>query len=729
MKNVKLKVQNHSLKFKSFKFSTLIFSFFVFIFIMISSIAFAAIEDNENEASPPILDQKLNLEKSLKKQVEDLLSSILGQSKSTVIVNVEISTETQVIRRKIIVPKPAIKGETSEFLLPGIPLVKPPSDEKEVPHDENYEEVKRLPKISRIMVTIFLDNKVADEIISSLKTTITSNLGLNIKRGDILDVQKAHFANSATDFIQKNKEYLILAAVVISLIAFLFGPVRGFLKNILSTIQDFKGKNVSVEMGGQGGPGGAMMGGATTIAGAPGAVLQGGAGQTAIGSGGTTSESSQEGGGGTIVVDQGGKTRLIKPFSFIKKSHLQNLVYLIQEEPPEIISLIMSYLNPEEAADVMGTLPMELQGKVALAMATVKQASQESVLRAEDSIKRKIDFLIGGIDRFVNIIDRVDKETREEILSALEKESPALADRVRAAVFSFDNLIQLDNQALQILLREIKTDALAKALKNASDEIVQKVKSNISAGAATLLAEEMELSKYLTPQQIEDERKKIVDSVRKLEKEGKIYLKKQRKKAEKIEKLEQLEDKTSEKSFSSSERPVEGGAIPEVKERKVALEDYADSGKGKILSMTNIFKEVGKEQVYTEIEEKPKETLVSSNSQGQTEKTAEKLVGEQKNKASVLDSKKSIECYNAGMKAYQEKQYDNAINEFKKSIENNPNFWQAYQFLGNCYYAKGMLNETVRAYEESVKLNPKNDKLSAWLKAYYSKQGAKAAKG
>ena len=71
----------------------------------------------------------------------------------------------------------------------------------------------------------------------------------------------------------------------------------------------------------------------------------------------------------------------------------------------------MSYLNPEEAADVMGTLPMELQGKVALAMATVKQASQESVLRAEDSIKRKIDFLIGGIDRFVNIIDRVDKET------------------------------------------------------------------------------------------------------------------------------------------------------------------------------------------------------------------------------------------------------------------------------------------------------------------------------
>ena len=81
-------------------------------------------------------------------------------------------------------------------------------------------------------------------------------------------------------------------------------------------------------------------------------------------------------------------------------------------------------------------------------------------------------------------------------------------------------MIQLDNQALQILLREIKTDALAKALKNASDEIVQKVKSNISAGAATLLAEEMELSKYLTPQQIEDERKKsliVLENLRKKE--------------------------------------------------------------------------------------------------------------------------------------------------------------------------------------------------------------------
>ena len=157
------------------------------------------------------------------------------------------------------------------------------------------------------------------------------------------------------------------------------------------------------------GPGGAMMGGATTIAGAP-AVLQGGAGQTAIGSE-VLHLSLLKKVAEVLLLQIRVENQINKAIFIHKKSHLQNLVYLIQEEPPEIISLIMSYLNPEEAADVMGTLPMELQGKVALAMATVKQASQESVLRAEDSIKRKIDFLIGGIDRFVNIIDRVDKET------------------------------------------------------------------------------------------------------------------------------------------------------------------------------------------------------------------------------------------------------------------------------------------------------------------------------
>jgi len=141
-----------------------------------------------------------------------------------------------------------------------------------------------------------------------------------------------------------------------------------------------------------------------------------------------------------------------------------------------------------------------------VAMSEVKQASEENVALAEAKIKKKIGYLVGGLDRFTGIMEQLDKDTRNEIIGSLEKESSELAGKIKRGVFTFENITELKDEELQPVLRHIKTEDLAKALVNAPAGVTEKVRHNISTGAYEALREELLLCSGLAEHKIEKNR-------------------------------------------------------------------------------------------------------------------------------------------------------------------------------------------------------------------------------
>lgn len=674
--------------------------------------------------STDILMFKSDYERKLKETMENVLLRTLGPDKATVTVSVEVTSDLE-RKKKSTYTKP-VDDDMDNFLSPGIPM--PPGLKGNQKNEEVFETIAK-PRITMVQVVLLLDESIDKKIEESLRDTVEKTIGLP-KANQKIEIKRMKFASNSKAFFETNKNLLIILLIIVAVIAFLFGPVRSFMKNILKTMSEGKGREISIDMGGKDAAGALGAGGA---AGAAGALAPGGmpGGMMQMAAGGE--QRMLEGGSGaSITLEKNGETRIFKPFSFIKKAHMQNLVYLIQQEPPEIVSLIMTYLSQEEAAEVMTALPLEQQTKVAMAMAQVKQATAESVIKAEEEIKRKIDFLVGGVERFIGILDRLDKTTRDEILETLEKDSPALAERIRKEIFAFENISDLEDPALQLVLREVKTDVLAKAMTSAPVELVEKVKKNISTGAQTLLQEEMNLVGYLTPMQIEEERAKIVNNIKRLEKEGKISLGKgKNRRMDKIGRIEKLDTSLirneEEQAVNDSESAVSGENAPgksDFSEKKVGIKDYEGKNTGKVLSMVNIFRQfdstskTAEEPVKGEAKPKEEEGLFVSKKTAQeaskapTANTAQKA---QTGKAGVEDM---TTVYNRSITAYKEKRFDDAIRDFNKCLALNPNLWQIYQFLGNCFFAKKNMVETVRAYQKSLSINPNNPQLAQWMKDY-----------
>src|SRR5438046_5928635 len=147
----------------------------------------------------------------------------------------------------------------------------------------------------------------------------------------------------------------------------------------------------------------------------------------------------------------------------------------------------------------------------------------------DEYIKKKIDFVLGGLENLLKIMDEADKTTRETILEYLKNEKPQLYERVREEVILFEDLLKFPDTAIQVIVREVGTESLARALKGASPDYMNKFFINMSAGAAALLKESMDYGRPLTPEQVDEERKKLMDVISKAERDGKITIRKRRK--------------------------------------------------------------------------------------------------------------------------------------------------------------------------------------------------------
>ncbi len=221
----------------------------------------------------------------------------------------------------------------------------------------------------------------------------------------------------------------------------------------------------------------------------------------------------------------------VRPFEFARKTEASQLVNFIQNEHPQTIALILSYLKPSQAAEIIGALSPELQAETARRIALMEGASPEVIGQIEREFEKKLSTIvsqdyasIGGIDSIVEIINQVDRSTERNIMESLEVEDPELAEDIKKRMFVFEDVTTLDNKSIQRVLRDVDNHQLAVALKGAGDAVKEAILSNVSKRLAAMIQEDLEFMGPKRMKEVEEAQQEIVNIIRKLEDAGEIII-------------------------------------------------------------------------------------------------------------------------------------------------------------------------------------------------------------
>ena len=218
------------------------------------------------------------------------------------------------------------------------------------------------------------------------------------------------------------------------------------------------------------------------------------------------------------------------PFSDLAYIPVESLINIIQGEHPQTIALILSYLPYEKAAEVLKSFPEELKIDVALRIVQIGQVDVEIVKELDKVMKNELSKLGGatrkcdGIETLANILNQVDGVTEESVLSHIENEDGDLADMVRQKMFIFEDLLQIENRHFRDILQNVDNQLLIKALKTTSDEMKNKVFSNLSERASEMLKEDMEVMGPVKLSEVEEAQQEVIKIAKRLESEGRIIL-------------------------------------------------------------------------------------------------------------------------------------------------------------------------------------------------------------
>ena len=217
-------------------------------------------------------------------------------------------------------------------------------------------------------------------------------------------------------------------------------------------------------------------------------------------------------------------SQLNRPFAIARKADAQQILNIINYEHPQTIALILCYLQVEKAAQIISELPEEIQSEVALRIATMNTTSPDVIREIEKVLDDKLSTIVktettvlGGIDTLVGILNQVDRTTEKNITESLQEQDYELAEKIKSCMFVFEDIITLDDVAIQRILRDVETKELALALKGASEEVANAIYKNQSKRAAASLKEDIE---YLGPVRLTDVEKaqqQIVAVIRRLE--------------------------------------------------------------------------------------------------------------------------------------------------------------------------------------------------------------------
>jgi flagellar motor switch protein FliG len=221
----------------------------------------------------------------------------------------------------------------------------------------------------------------------------------------------------------------------------------------------------------------------------------------------------------------------VRPFEFVRKADPSQLLNFIQKEHPQTIALILAYLKPQQASVVMAALPQDKQADVARRIATMDRTSPEVIKEVERILEKNLSSLVtedytaaGGVQAIVNILNTVDRGTERYIMETLEVEDTDLVEEIRKRMFVFEDILTLDNRAIQRFLRDVDNNQLAIALKGATEEVQKVIFANMSKRLTEMIKEDIEFMGPVRLKDVEEAQQKIVNIIRKLEDAGEIVI-------------------------------------------------------------------------------------------------------------------------------------------------------------------------------------------------------------
>lgn len=473
--------------------------------------AFSAPGSAADVPDPTVLDQENLIRKDAEQKIQnEILNRILGEGRATVLVNVEVALESE--HRDSSQSQGKVEDRKGlgdqDFILPWVPAPKTVNKANEVPKDASMESSSGATatasvrqSVSRFDVTVIHDDSVSKAQIQLVDEAIRSAY---VRFAQVLKIVFKPTRFAKYEVSQKIKEgfwdflkpqYLLPGIIALMLLFFLFGPLLQFLRALLTAMTAKRESRTEMKTEGKNQD------------------------ETA-GKEGEKKEEAE----GEEVLEEGQEEEMEKfvPFSYVDQTNLKRLAYLVSRESPETVAIIASYLKPEFVKDVLSILTPELQAKVAMHMAAVKQTTEAEIRALDKEIKAKIDYVVGGLDSLIQVLDGMDYKNRDNILEYLKNERPHLYEKVKRRILTFDDIVGFPDAAMQIVVRELRPEILARALRGASPAIAEKFFNNMSKGAAALLKEEMEFNRALTEDQVGEERQKVVGVIKKLEADGRI---------------------------------------------------------------------------------------------------------------------------------------------------------------------------------------------------------------
>ncbi|MET3697987.1 flagellar motor switch protein FliG [Bacillus oleivorans] len=232
-----------------------------------------------------------------------------------------------------------------------------------------------------------------------------------------------------------------------------------------------------------------------------------------------------------LIINRLTSSLQVKPFDFARKADPSQILNFIQNEHPQTIALILSYLDPAQAGQILSELPQEVQADIAKRIALMDRTSPEVINEVEEILERKLSTTVtqdytqtGGIEAVVEVLNGVDRATEKTILDALEIQDPELAEEIKKRMFVFEDIVTLDNRSIQRVIRDCENEDLLFALKVASEEVKEIIFKNMSQRMADTFKEEMELMGPVRLRDVEEAQSRIVAIIRRLEDAGEIII-------------------------------------------------------------------------------------------------------------------------------------------------------------------------------------------------------------
>lgn len=220
------------------------------------------------------------------------------------------------------------------------------------------------------------------------------------------------------------------------------------------------------------------------------------------------------------------------PFEFLRRVDAKLILSYLQDEHPQTVTLVLAHMQPDAAAIILSGLAPEVQAEVAHRLAIMDRTSPEIVKQVEAHLERRLSTLVqasdysnvGGLKSLVDVINQSDRTTERLILEGLEKRDLELAEEVRAHMFMFEDIVGLDDRAVQVVLRKVDSKDLAVALKGVREDVREKITRNMSERAALSLADEISILGPVRLKQVEEAQAVVIRQIRMLEEAGEIVV-------------------------------------------------------------------------------------------------------------------------------------------------------------------------------------------------------------